>query len=516
MGNGETSGDLVFGLSKHHSPLGCQAGWLISVFLIIAALKYIKNKSIVSLLIYGSLVLVNLGTLILSGSRTAAVAIFISLAAVISLLLFRGLIKTGKTTRYALLMALLLMPLLIYVFGIETSKGITAARFHNDGATSTGTGMERFTMFQIGFDNWLRSPIFGSGAKSFKNYEQNVHLGRSITQSSLNPHNDYLDVLGNYGLIGLLMAFVFVFFILKTPLGILFTNKKSPPPKPELICVALGTTGVLVYCLTYALADYSLRTPWTLLPILFLIGASHRYMRDALPSREKKLLPLPLKRTIFITFSLTLFLFAIVNYFSVAKNFSLSLIHNGHNDLYSRNRDWVLIKNKVLPNSNSLITASKFVDKDQKLLLISEAYTRNPYSFFVQKSYGHILSQHNQTEAAEKVWSKYLKLGHLKRKHFQAQAWYTYHLYLASNHAYITRETEESYWLAKQCLFLFSKSHHTRFGFTKIMPAKAQRQNMIDNLRQRIKVMEAVGVEAVKPAWVSLSGQEFEDLFFIK
>ena len=81
------------------------------------------------------------------------------------------------------------------------------------------------------------NPIFGVGPGNFNNYAQN-YLGYDLRDSELSPHNIYLEILAEYGIIGFLIFILILWDIIKA----LFNRK-----------ISLYTTFLIIYVLIYYL-----------------------------------------------------------------------------------------------------------------------------------------------------------------------------------------------------------------------------------------------------------------------
>ena len=66
--------------------------------------------------------------------------------------------------------------------------------------------------FYSGYETWKQNKIFGGGLKSFK-----INCPKVLRNCSTHPHNYYLEILSDLGIIGLvLICFIGVYIIYKS------------------------------------------------------------------------------------------------------------------------------------------------------------------------------------------------------------------------------------------------------------------------------------------------------------
>lgn len=74
----------------------------------------------------------------------------------------------------------------------------------NNTSSSTESNNERRILIQIVFEEFKAHPILGVGPINFNNYAQNV-LGYRLRNNQLTPHNLYLEILSENGIIGFML-----------------------------------------------------------------------------------------------------------------------------------------------------------------------------------------------------------------------------------------------------------------------------------------------------------------------
>ncbi len=90
-------------------------------------------------------------------------------------------------------------------------KSTTITRFLEDSLSDNG----RYNLSKTAFKIWIENPIFGTGPGTYP-YIQHIYktpdLG--ISKMSIHPHNDYLETLSNFGVLGFLSFGIFLLYIL--------------------------------------------------------------------------------------------------------------------------------------------------------------------------------------------------------------------------------------------------------------------------------------------------------------
>ena len=201
----------------------------IFYFLIFNKLKDNWKFHFISLLI---LFIISLGV-IMSGNRIPAVMFFLSL---VLLILFE------KSLRKNLIIIFIIFFTSMYVFGKNNetlklhyssfvSKSIQVFDYFNEKYNPTRSGETRITNtyikeFETGIATWKQNKMFGGGIKSF--YYNCAKIGKvnaNLAGCSSHPHNYYVQLAAELGLIGLLLIIIlFLYIIIKTLSFIFYKN----------------------------------------------------------------------------------------------------------------------------------------------------------------------------------------------------------------------------------------------------------------------------------------------------
>ena len=100
---------------------------------------------------------------------------------------------------------------------------------------STESNNERRILLQIVKEEFNEKPLLGVGPINFNNYAQS-HLGYKLRNSLLTPHNLYLEILCENGIIGLMLF-----------LNIIIIIFKALKYKKTKMSVKFGSIYILVY-----------------------------------------------------------------------------------------------------------------------------------------------------------------------------------------------------------------------------------------------------------------------------
>ena len=202
------------------------AAFSIGVFLI-------KKKTIRLIMI----VFILIGIL-LSNKRGPLVGMAISLFVMI---IFQGNIR--KKIKLAIAASIFI--LLAYIFSLTYFPELTNAFIHRF-TDEDEVGSGRLTVWSQGFQIWLNNanPIFGGGP----GFSAKI-ISRTEWGAGLNAHSDYMDVLFQYGFLGLLLQLAYCFHIMK----VIWTvrNEKQFQYKDMLIYSGTFIVTTMVYTMTY-------------------------------------------------------------------------------------------------------------------------------------------------------------------------------------------------------------------------------------------------------------------------
>lgn len=149
-----------------------------------------------------------LGLAVLSQSRSAVISMFFGLVVLAVFIIWsfahqsRAIKKRATRLAGSVLGLLLLGAMAACVWIFQTRAGE-----NNDGGLNpVFDSVARLNFWPMAFDQWIDYPLLGAGARSFS-YLCNVYWNPNLSPMHANPefvHNEYLQLLSDYGLIGLL------------------------------------------------------------------------------------------------------------------------------------------------------------------------------------------------------------------------------------------------------------------------------------------------------------------------
>ena len=90
--------------------------------------------------------------------------------------------------------------------------------------------------FNTGIQLWKKNKIFGSGLKSFK--INSTHSSKNITIKNIHPHNYFIEILLDTGLVGILIIYSMIFIGIKNFIKN-YHNNFYPSTKKIYLCFFL-------------------------------------------------------------------------------------------------------------------------------------------------------------------------------------------------------------------------------------------------------------------------------------
>ena len=142
-------------------------------------------------------------------------------------------------------------------------------------------------------DQWMESPLFGTGSRTFQ-HKYLQYRPQHAPFHQMDPkfaHNDYLQQLAEYGLIGLLLVIFCLFLHLLTGFKLANITVKSIHDHRSRIRFALliGAVAVLVAHSLHAVVDFHIRLLATAVPIIFCISIISSHSMSSVIKHKKSL-----------------------------------------------------------------------------------------------------------------------------------------------------------------------------------------------------------------------------------
>ena len=158
-----------------------------------------------------------------------------------------------------------------------TSFGPLASRFRPQGDLKTVGGVTvdvtgRTNLWRVTWNSYLRSPIIGQGAGSAE-----IVIDRSRGSANGQPHDDYIRVLHDYGIIGLAILLAALAALLTHAGRATRSARRGDPAAPVHLAAALAVIGLLAAMAT----DNAIVYPFVVVPIAVILGLSIGMTRRA-------------------------------------------------------------------------------------------------------------------------------------------------------------------------------------------------------------------------------------------
>ncbi len=294
-----------FGFFRHYNPFASYCGLNAAALTGLVFLK-VRNKPLEVLIKLGCILMAAFTLIAAFGSSSRLGAAVTVLSVIVCLLLGitgKALFQHGSLRSQNILISVILISILglfgggagFYQTFNKVSEQETRAG-SGDLEQDVMSGMRISTM-SMGYSLWLESPIIGSGPRSYWTHAPRLREKRDVTTKHFSDpemvHNDYIQTLAEYGVIGLILILGTIAMILtmtwKTAYRQRFLNENWIVPP---IIATSATLGIMVH----ALADFTMHNAATFIQLALILGASYGYLAandPGLGTRPKKTAWLP-------------------------------------------------------------------------------------------------------------------------------------------------------------------------------------------------------------------------------
>ena len=153
--------------------------------------------------------------------------------------------------------------------GIEITEGDGIENFTRDSEV-------RFVNWSLAYDQWKEYPFFGQGARMYDVYSvEHWPASRAkVFGDAEFAHNDYLQMLGEYGMVGFALVLFFIAAHVFAGVRFLiyfrdheFADRRARTDSSLALC--LGALVVLAAYAVHSVFDFNLHLPANLLPVAF-------------------------------------------------------------------------------------------------------------------------------------------------------------------------------------------------------------------------------------------------------
>ena len=260
------------------------AGFLETAFLLAMGLAFWGGFRARGKVLAGYLALVCLAGLVMTGSRGGY------LSAGIGLIVFGCLSVWTLRTRLSQGMLPRMIGTIAAIAILGGGLAYVADRsfaIRERANTVFDTADVRFQLWDAAWKQFQLAPVFGTGSRTYVIHGRTFRTPQ-VEKDPVSAHNDWLQLLAEYGIAGLLLAIGFVVAHLrhawqrwKRMVARLSTGAQDPG-EGHALAIQIGTISSIAACLTHAMMDFNLHIPANSLVAAFLLGllATRRTQTD--------------------------------------------------------------------------------------------------------------------------------------------------------------------------------------------------------------------------------------------
>ncbi len=495
------TGHGVSGLFWHWNNLAALLAITLPLFLGVA----LSTRRTAVRLLFLLLVVAGLVLAYLSKSRAGFGAVVIGLGTVGLVLLLQRSRSWSWSARLATWTGVGLAGIAAAVAVFLVASRVSEARGHGADLSEALGKSSRLHLAGVAFDLWFDEPLTGNGSQSYKyllvkNWDREVlplWLGNPET-----VHNEYMQVLCDYGLIGFVLLMGFLLVVLGRVLVGRGTGDLGG--RSLLTGLQLGAVGGLIGAMAHATVEFQLHLLPILLPAAAAVGLLGQDRRAG--------------TTLSRVFQAA----------TVAAAAILAVVVVGRENMTSLKWvQWDL--NKVrsggkleasrLPEFKSLVMASPHYqvalaygrmnfsaylrsgEEDPKLLeeahwALEIAYRRNPFDQMTLVSYGLVLDRLGRFEDALPVHLQAIEMAAARENKYGALGGMSLHLFERGQKLWMARQPGEAlgYFLRSRDYLEASRTRKGQFGGSNDYTARK------GVLESRITLLQTSGIEARIPS----------------
>jgi O-antigen ligase len=135
----------------------------------------------------------------------------------------------------------------------------------------------RLMLWEAAWKQFKLAPVFGTGSRTYAYYGRTFRAPLVQTDPVF-AHNDWLQTLAEYGIVGILLIVGFVTAHLRhgTQRWLRMVSRLSTvttsPAESRALAMQMGTLSAIIACLVHAVLDFNLHIPANMLVAAFLFG----------------------------------------------------------------------------------------------------------------------------------------------------------------------------------------------------------------------------------------------------
>jgi O-antigen ligase len=199
--------------------------------------------------------------------------------------------KEGGESR-AGIRRLLLVVMILLIGGFAVAGGVSIVKRFSHSSTTKVLDFERdvrLTNWKLAIDQWRLEPVMGTGSRTYDNYSVKL-WPKEIPRNSGHPvftHNDYLQLLAEYGAVG--FALGLVFFVVHFVRGIWAVPKRRVPGFfNTLSALRAGALASLVAYSVHSMFDFNLHFVANAIPLAFACAVLSGSLNGRNPSQARE------------------------------------------------------------------------------------------------------------------------------------------------------------------------------------------------------------------------------------
>jgi len=223
-------------------------------------------------LLLGYLAVTCLGGIIISGSRGGYVSTIVGLIAfaLLSIVVIR---KQNKWLYWRLLLGNLVLAGIL-VFGVE--RIIAKNWFVQTRAVNIANTEDiRFKLWQSGLEQFRLNPVWGTGSRTFYYYGRQFRAP-GVINDPIYAHNDYLQLLAEFGVVGMLGFLLFLAMHLRSGFqafaGLIAKRTSVSLIGSNSLALNIGALASVAAYMAHSFVDFNLHIPANTLLMAFVFG----------------------------------------------------------------------------------------------------------------------------------------------------------------------------------------------------------------------------------------------------
>ncbi len=158
------------------------------------------------------------------------------------------------------------------------------------------SGDTRLQLWKAAWQQFRLHPIVGTGSGTYLYYGRQFRHA-TVQTDPVHAHNEYLELLAEYGIVGLALALMFIDTHLRNGWKSFSRQISRQQDKLSIsgnsLALAMGALAAVAACLVHSLVDFTLHMPANMLTMAFVFGvlASPSGTRDTVAESESSDLP---------------------------------------------------------------------------------------------------------------------------------------------------------------------------------------------------------------------------------